>query len=121
MSVISKLKKEWFLVGMVVAMVLAVFTPDLGKSGGVLHLDTITVFGIALVFFLHGLGLSPKAIMEGVSNWKLHLYVQGATFVAYPILWLVFGHTFLAYMPAALAFGFCYLFVLPSTILPRSP
>ncbi|WP_261837308.1 bile acid:sodium symporter family protein [Vibrio ishigakensis] len=116
MSVISKLKKEWFLVGMVVATVLAVFTPDLGKSGGVLHLDTITVFGIALVFFLHGLGLSPKAIMEGVSNWKLHLYVQGATFVAYPILWLVFGHTFLTYMPAALAFGFCYLFVLPSTI-----
>ncbi|PMG97049.1 bile acid:sodium symporter family protein [Vibrio breoganii] len=116
MSIINKFKKEWFLVGMVVAIVLAVFTPDLGKSGGVLHLDTITVLGIALVFFLHGLGLSPKAIVEGLSNWKLHLYVQGATFVAYPLLWVVFGQGFMAYMPAALAFGFCYLFVLPSTI-----
>lgn len=116
MSIINKFKKEWFLVGMVVAIVLAVFTPDLGKSGGVLLLDTITVLGIALVFFLHGLGLSPKAIVEGLSNWKLHLYVQGATFVAYPLLWVVFGQGFMAYMPAALAFGFCYLFVLPSTI-----
>lgn len=101
---------------MVMAIVLAVLTPDLGKTGGTLHLDSVTVLGIALVFFLHGLGLSPKAIVEGLSNWKLHLYVQGATFVVYPLLWVVFGQGFLAYMPAALAFGFCYLFVLPSTI-----
>ncbi|MEZ9708393.1 bile acid:sodium symporter family protein [Vibrio breoganii] len=116
MQIIKKIKKEWFLVGMVMAIVLAVLTPDLGKTGGTLHLDSVTVLGIALVFFLHGLGLSPKAIVEGLSNWKLHLYVQGATFVVYPLLWVVFGQGFLAYMPAALAFGFCYLFVLPSTI-----
>lgn len=116
MSVLKKIKKEWFLVGMVVAIGLAILTPNWGKSGGILHLDLVTQLGIALVFFLHGLGLSPKAIAEGVSNWKLHLYVQGATFVAYPLLWLFFGNAFLAYMPAALAFGFCYLFVLPSTI-----
>ncbi|UPR59772.1 bile acid:sodium symporter [Vibrio sp. ED004] len=113
---IEKLKKEWFLVGMVVAMVVAVFTPDWGKSGGVLHLDTVTVLGIALVFFLHGLGLSPKAILEGLSNWKLHVFVQSATFLVYPLLWVIFGQGFVTYMPAALAFGFCYLFVLPSTI-----
>ncbi|WP_420719129.1 bile acid:sodium symporter family protein [Vibrio inusitatus] len=101
---------------MVLAIALAVFTPDLGKSGGALHLDRITVLGIALVFFLHGLGLSPKAIVEGLSNWKLHLFVQSATFVVYPLLWVIFGQGFMAYMPAALAFGFCYLFVLPSTI-----
>ncbi|WP_261817718.1 bile acid:sodium symporter family protein [Vibrio gallicus] len=116
MNLINKLKQEWFLVGMVAAMALAIVTPDWGKSEGILHLDTITVFGIALVFFLHGLGLSPKAIVEGVSNWKLHLFVQCATFVVYPMLWVIFGHGFLSFMPAALAFGFCYLFVLPSTI-----
>lgn len=108
---IEKLKKEWFLVGMLVAIVVAVFTPDWGKSGGVLHLDTVTVLGIALVFFLHGLGLSPKAILEGLSNWKLHVFVQSATFLVYPLLWVIFGQGFVAYMPSALAFGFCYLFV----------
>lgn len=116
MNVIAKLKKEWFLWCMVLAIALATITPDLGRSGGMLHLELLTGLGVALVFFLHGLGLAPKAIMAGVTNWRLHLYIQSATFIAYPLLWLVFGDLFLAYMPAALAFGFCYLFVLPSTI-----
>jgi sodium/bile acid cotransporter 7 len=116
MNVLTKLKKEWFLVCMVLAIGLASLTPDWGRSGGVLHLELLTGLGVALVFFLHGLGLSPKAIMAGVTHWRLHLYIQSATFIAYPLLWLVFGDLFLAYMPTALAFGFCYLFVLPSTI-----
>jgi sodium/bile acid cotransporter 7 len=113
---INKLKKEWFLVGMVIAIVFAMFTPELGKSGGLIHLDKLTGIGVAIVFFLHGLGLSPKAIKAGISNWRMHIYIQLATFVAYPLLWVIFGDVLLAYMPAALAFGFCYLFVLPSTI-----
>lgn len=113
---INKLKKEWFLVGMVVAIILAIFTADFGKSGGTIHLDKLTGIGVAIVFFLHGLGLSPKAIKAGLSNWRMHVYIQLATFLAYPLLWVIFGDVFLAYMPAALAFGFCYLFVLPSTI-----
>ncbi|MDR9828471.1 bile acid:sodium symporter family protein, partial [Vibrio sp. FNV 38] len=112
----EKLKKEWFLVGMVVAILLETLTSELGRSGGVLHLDKLTGIGVAIVFFLHGLGLSPKAIKAGMTNWKLHLFIQSMTFIAYPILWLVFGDVFLAYMPSALAFGFCYLLVLPSTI-----
>ncbi|MEG3755045.1 bile acid:sodium symporter family protein [Psychromonas arctica] len=116
MNIINKLKKEWFLVGMVVAIALATVSADLGKSGGLIHLDKITGIGVAIVFFLHGLGLSPTAIKAGISNWRMHIYIQVATFVAYPLLWVIFGDLFLAYMPAALAFGFCYLFVLPSTI-----
>jgi sodium/bile acid cotransporter 7 len=116
MNFLTKIKKEWFLVGMLVAIGLATLTPELGRSGGFLHLGVVTDIGVALVFFLHGLGLSPKAIKEGVSNWRLHIFIQLATFAVYPLIWIVFGSTFLAYMPAALAFGFCYLFVLPSTI-----
>lgn len=116
MNVLAKLKKEWFLVGMVVAIALATVTSELGRSGGVIHLDQLTGIGIAIVFFLHGLGLSPQAIKAGLTNWHLHVYIQMATFVVYPILWVIFGEAFLAYMPSALAFGFCYLLVLPSTI-----
>lgn len=116
MNLIAKLKSEWFLVGMVIAIVLAILTPDIGRSGGGIHLDKLTSIGVAIVFFLHGLGLSPKAIKDGVTNWRLHVFIQTVTFVVYPLLWLCFGEVFLAYMPAALAFGFCYLFVLPSTI-----
>ncbi|MBY7926651.1 bile acid:sodium symporter [Vibrio fluvialis] len=116
MNVLAKLKKEWFLVGMVVSIALATVTSEFGRSGGVIHLDQLTGIGIAIVFFLHGLGLSPQAIKAGLTNWRLHVYIQMATFVVYPILWVIFGEAFLAYMPSALAFGFCYLLVLPSTI-----
>ncbi|MBY8299458.1 bile acid:sodium symporter [Vibrio fluvialis] len=116
MNVLAKLKKEWFLVGMVIAIALATVTSEFGRSGGVIHLDQLTGIGIAIVFFLHGLGLSPQAIKAGLTNWRLHVYIQIATFVVYPILWVIFGEAFLAYMPSALAFGFCYLLVLPSTI-----
>jgi len=113
---INKLKKEWFLVAMVVAIALASISAEVGKTDGLIHLDKLTGIGVAIVFFLHGLGLSPSAIKAGISNWRMHIYIQLATFLAYPLLWILFGDVFLAYMPAALAFGFCYLFVLPSTI-----
>ncbi|MEZ9906281.1 bile acid:sodium symporter family protein [Vibrio breoganii] len=116
MNIVRKLKKEWFLVGMVLAIALATITPDLGKTGGAIHLDKLTGIGVAIVFFLHGLGLAPSAIKAGLSNWRLHLFIQSATFIFYPLLWVIFGDLFLAYMPSALAFGFCYLFVLPSTV-----
>ncbi|MDC0610401.1 bile acid:sodium symporter [Vibrio sp.] len=116
MSVTKKLKKEWFLLGLLGAILLATVSAPVGKTGGVIRLDMLTGFGVAIVFFLHGLGLSPSAIKAGISNWRLHVYIQCATFVFYPILWLLLGDTLLTFMPAALAFGFCYLFVLPSTI-----
>lgn len=116
MDIINKFKKEWFLVGMVVVIILATMSANLGRSGGLLHLDKLTGIGVAIVFFLHGLGLSPSAIKAGISNWRMHIYIQLATFLAYPLLWVIFGDLLLSYMPASLAFGFCYLFVLPSTI-----
>ncbi|MGF1742762.1 bile acid:sodium symporter [Vibrio profundum] len=116
MRIIKTLQKEWFLAGMVLAIVFATLIPDVGKNNGTLHLNTLTSLGIALIFFLHGIGLSPKAIKSGISHWRLHLLIQSMTFILYPVLWLLFGHGLLAIFPAALAFGFCYLFALPSTI-----
>ncbi|WP_108650714.1 bile acid:sodium symporter family protein [Dongshaea marina] len=110
------LVKQWFLLGMLTAIILATLLPGFGKSGGILHLEIVTQFGIALIFFLHGISLCPKVILKELSGWRLHLTVQGATFILYPLLWLVLSHGFRAYMPAALAMGFCYLMVLPSAV-----
>ncbi|WP_417760840.1 bile acid:sodium symporter family protein [Shewanella sp.] len=116
MNLVSKIKKEWFIVGMLCAIALATVSENIGKTDGIIHLDQLTGIGVAIVFFLHGLGLSPQAIRAGISNWRLHIFIQSATFVAYPALWLLLGKGFTAVLPMALALGFCYLFVLPSTI-----
>lgn len=110
------IKKEWFLTGMLISVVLGAFFPELGRRDGILHLETLTQWGIALIFFLHGASLSPQAIRSGFGHIRLHIITQAGTWVLYPILWLIFGSFFLEYFPQPLAFGFCYLFVLPSTI-----
>lgn len=115
-TIFNKLKKEWFLVAMLLAIALSTIAPTLGKSGGWLHLDKLTQLGIALIFFLHGINLSPKKIKEGMGNWQLHILIQLTTFVVYPMIWVIAGYGFNQLFPPALALGFCYLFALPSTI-----
>jgi len=110
------LKKEWFLVGMFVAVILASIFPEVGRSGGPFHVDALIDIGIAIVFFLHGLGISMAALKDGLSRWRVHLSVQLFTFVAFPLLWLGFDAFFSRWLPAGLGLGFLYLCVLPSTV-----
>lgn len=49
---------------------LASLYPGPGKSGGPLHGDQIADIGIAIVFFLHGLGISLENLRDGLSRWK---------------------------------------------------
>ena len=43
------LAKEWFLLGMLAAVILASLFPEAGAHGGILHAETTTNLGIALV------------------------------------------------------------------------
>lgn len=113
---LKRLAKDWFLIGMLSAVVLASLAPDIGRSGGWLHADTLTDYGIFTIFFLHGIGLSTENLRRGLSRWRLHVLVQLFTFVAFPLLWLAFNLAFGHWLPRDLMFGFFYLCALPSTI-----
>ncbi|MFT4077134.1 MAG: bile acid:sodium symporter family protein [Asticcacaulis sp.] len=113
---IGKLKIDGFLTGMVIAILLAALFPGPGAQGGWLHPELLTKLGIALIFFLNGAMLSFKALKDGVMRWRLHLIIQGATFVLFPVIGLVFlalaGH----WISPDLQLGFFYLCALPSTV-----
>ena len=53
-----KFKFDWFLKGMLIAVALAFLWPSPGAKGGFLHPELLNKIGIALVFYLNGLGLS---------------------------------------------------------------
>jgi sodium/bile acid cotransporter 7 len=110
------LKKEWFLVGMISAVILATLAPDWGRTGGLLHGDRAADIGIAVVFFLHGLGISLTSLRNGMSRWKVHLFVQLCTFAVFPLVWIVAYAVVGRWLPQGLALGFCYLCALPSTV-----
>ena len=113
---LRRLLRDRFLLGMLLAVGLAVLTPGLGRSGGTLHLDAISNAGIFAVFFLHGIGLSMQSLRAGLLNWRLHTLVQAHTFIVFPLLWLGLDAVFGAWVPQGLMLGFWYLCALPSTI-----
>jgi solute carrier family 10 (sodium/bile acid cotransporter), member 7 len=111
-----KFKFDWFMKGMVVAVVLAFLWPAPGAHGGFLHPELLNKLGIALVFFLNGLGLSLVALRDGALRWRVHLLIQVATFLVFPVLgWglLKVSH---GWMAPDLQTGFFYLCALPSTV-----
>ena len=75
---LRRLAKDWFLVGMIGAVVLATAFPDVGRSGGPLHLDVVGDVGIFGIFFFHGLALSRDRLRAGMMRWKLHVIVQAS-------------------------------------------
>jgi sodium/bile acid cotransporter 7 len=115
----SRLKRfglDGFMIGLLSAVALAWLIPDVLKTGGLIHIDYFTTYGIALVFLLYGLTLSPKKMREGVVNWRLHVVVQAATFLLFPLLGVLLVLAVGSRMDPALALGFLYLCALPSTV-----
>ncbi|MBI5767139.1 MAG: bile acid:sodium symporter [Verrucomicrobia bacterium] len=111
-----KLKPDWFLIGMIAATVLAWAAPEPGAAGGWMHPELVTKAGVALIFFLHGVALSFGAMRAGVLNWRLHLLVQGFTFLVFPLIGFALMVALDGRVAPDLKLGLFYLCALPSTV-----
>jgi sodium/bile acid cotransporter 7 len=107
---------DLFLVAMVLVTALAWLFPGPGASGGWMHPELVTKAGVALIFLLHGLNLSFAALRAGVSNWRLHVFVQVFTYLVFPALgwigWKALGGS----VGSEMLLGFFFLCALPSTV-----
>jgi sodium/bile acid cotransporter 7 len=111
-----RVQQYWFLFGMIAAVILASLFPAFGARGGAMHSEIAVNAGVALVFFLHGIGLPLEKLRRGLLAWRVHIIVQSLTYVLFPLLWLIFNAALKNSMPRDLMLGFCYLAALPSTI-----
>jgi sodium/bile acid cotransporter 7 len=111
-----KFKPDWFLLGMILATILAWVFPGPGASGGWMHPELVTKAGVALIFFLHGLALSFAALRAGALNWRLHLLVQSCTYVLFPLIGLGLNALLGGRIAYELALGLFFLCALPSTV-----
>jgi sodium/bile acid cotransporter 7 len=110
------MKKNWFLLGMGAAVALAWWFPDAGAKGGSLHPELANKLGVALIFFLHGLMLSFASLAAGTRKWRVHLLVQGSTFVLFPLLGLALLAIARSGVGPELRIGLFFLCALPSTV-----
>ncbi len=107
---------DGFLLAMVAAVTVASCFPQWGRSEGPLHLGRVLDVGVFCLFFLHGMGLSTDSLKAGATRWRLHLLVQGCTYVLFPLWWALLAATAGRWVSHDLLMGFFYLAVLPSTV-----
>ena len=105
-----------FLIALLAAVALAWIAPEPGARGGFLHAEVLNKLGIALIFFLHGLTLPFEALKSGTLRWPVHLLVQLATFVVFPLFGLLLMAAGAGWLPGDLRAGIFYLCALPSTV-----
>ena len=114
MSLLGRIKPDWYLIFIIGAGVLASLLPARGDAA--IWLGWLTKIAIALVFFLHGARLSREAVVRGVVHWRLHLAILAATFVVFPALTVGLVLLPAWITPPELAAGLILLGCLPSTI-----
>jgi solute carrier family 10 (sodium/bile acid cotransporter), member 7 len=118
-TVLTSLKQNGFIIALLGAVGLAFLFPSAGAKGGWLHPDLVNNVGVALILFVQGLAMAVERMKAGAGNWRLHLIVQGFTFLVFPVVGWVFHEVTQAVWPGepgALRDGFLYLCVLPSTV-----
>lgn len=110
------LTQNWFLLGLLGVVGLALAWPGPGAPGGWLRPDVSTKTAVAMIFFVQGLVLSFAAMRQGLWRWRLHVLVQGFTYGIIPLLGLLVDRVLGPFLPEALRLGFIFLAVLPTTI-----
>ncbi len=99
------------LIGVVI---LATVFPVYGIGVGIASVATKLV--VALLFFLHGLMLSPQCLWAGRNHWRLHLSILTATFIMFPILGVLMKPLLIPLVGESLYIGLLFVCVLPSTV-----
>uniref|UniRef100_A0A4W3IEC6 Sodium/bile acid cotransporter n=1 Tax=Callorhinchus milii TaxID=7868 RepID=A0A4W3IEC6_CALMI len=90
MGLSERVRKHWFLVGIVLAITFAKLQPSVGVHGGPLRPEiTITYIAVSTIFLNSGLSLKTEELMSALMHVKLHLFVQIFTLGFFPAaIWL---------------------------------
>jgi len=110
---LRNMKKHLFILALLLAILASYVFPQLSE---VLPLEIITDVGIAFIFFFYGLKLSPTELKLGMRNYKLHILIQVATFLIFPLLVLCFYPLFSSGESYTYWLAFLFLAALPSTV-----
>jgi sodium/bile acid cotransporter 7 len=113
-TLLSRLPIDPYIAAIVGMVCLASLLPVHGT--GAVVAGHATTLAIALLFFLYGARLAPKAALAGARQWRLHAVVLGSTFLLFPILALTAHAIAPRLLTPPLWTGLILLSVLPSTV-----
>lgn len=102
-------------IGLMMLMVLLAFLlPASGIGADIVGMaaDAAIIF----LFFLYGTRLSPRAALDGMTQWRLQGAILLCTFVLFPLLGLLLKAGAAPLLPAPLVTGLLFLCLMPSTV-----
>lgn len=114
MRFLSKIGIDLYMVLLLATVCLGLLIPARGLAAEVLK--DVTFWAVALLFFLYGAKLDPKAIRAGLLNWRLQGLSFAATYLLFPLLGLLLVTLFGPFLGTTAVLGFLFLAVLPSTV-----
>uniref|UniRef100_G1KCF5 Sodium/bile acid cotransporter n=1 Tax=Anolis carolinensis TaxID=28377 RepID=G1KCF5_ANOCA len=90
MGILDRLRKDWFILGIVLVITVAKLEPAFGVKAGPLKPEiTITYIAVSAIFFNSGLSLKTEELTSALMHVKLHLFVQIFTLAFFPTaIWL---------------------------------
>ncbi|MEV0728348.1 bile acid:sodium symporter family protein [Polymorphospora sp. NPDC050346] len=103
-----------FIGAMLALVVVATLLPVRGTAADVA--GTIAKIGIAVLFFLHGARIEPRAALAGARHWRLHIVVLLLTFAVFPLLGIAAGLLVPTLLTNDLHLGLLFLCAVPSTV-----
>lgn len=114
---IKKIKIDPFVYAIISSVLLAYLIPFFGNKEVIKPiLLAVSSVGISLIFFFYGLKLNYTIIKEVLKNWKVHLIVQSATFILFPLIVLLFYPFIKTDTAHTLWLAVFFLAVLPSSV-----
>lgn len=109
-------KQNIFLFLLVMMIIAGKFVPYRESYNEVFNLEKFINWGIAGIFLLYGLKLNLKEMWQALSHWKLHLVIQVASFLLFPLLVFLFYGFFKESLYFTIWLSVFFLASLPSTV-----
>jgi len=108
------LRADRFVMGILIALAMGLVIPCGGVTASIF--EAATQVAIFMLFFLYGVKLSRRSMLQGLLHWKLQLLVIFFTFAFFPLLMLLAQPLFAPLTSPALYMGLLYVAALPSTV-----
>jgi solute carrier family 10 (sodium/bile acid cotransporter), member 7 len=113
-ALLSRFTIDPYIAAILGMVALASALPAQGRASAIA--GDASVAAIALMFFLQGARLAPKAALAGARHWRLHTIVLTSTFLLFPALGLAARRLAPGLLTPPLWGGLLMLCVLPSTV-----
>lgn len=116
-SQIKNIRSFWpdpFVQLLIITILIASFLPVSGNNAKIATI--ISQIGIFSLFFLNGVRLPRREVIEGVRNWRLQGSIYIWVFGIMPFIGYILSRMSANFIPDTLAIGLLFLGVLPSTV-----